>query len=106
MEKVYKLIFDKKYALRYASNPEEVTHIFAKEKINLAILDLKMPRIDGITLLKQIKKESPKTKVIIATGYKTIATAERSFKEGADEYVPKPFEPEVLLEKVKKLLKA
>jgi len=105
MEKVYKLIFDKQYTVRYSFEPEEVEKMLSREKIGLAILDLKMPRIDGIALLKQIKKKSPRTKVIIATGYKTVATAERSFKEGADEYITKPFEPEMLLAIVRKLLK-
>lgn len=61
---------------------------------DVVFTDLKMPGMDGIELLKIIKKEYPDSVVIIITGYATVATAVEAMKEGAFDYIPKPFTPD------------
>jgi len=64
---------------------------------DLAILDLKMPDIDGISVLKEIKKARPNTICFIATAYAPYDTAIEATKLGAFTYIPKPFTPDELL---------
>ncbi len=64
---------------------------------DLAILDLKMPDIDGISVLKEIKKARPNTICFIATAYASYDTAIEATKLGAFTYIPKPFTPDELL---------
>jgi signal transduction histidine kinase len=60
-------------------------------KFDLAILDIQMPVMDGITALGEIKKLDPEIEVIIATGHGTMGTAVQSMRKGAFDYIHKPF---------------
>ncbi|MFA6433494.1 MAG: response regulator [Elusimicrobiales bacterium] len=62
------------------------------EKFDLAILDIQMPVMDGITALGEIKKIDPEIEVIIATGHGTMGTAVQSMRKGAFDYIHKPFQ--------------
>jgi DNA-binding NtrC family response regulator len=64
---------------------------------DIVITDLRMPEISGLEMLEFIKKNFPDTQVIMITGYSTIANAVESIKQGAFDYVPKPFSPDELL---------
>ncbi|MBF0565060.1 MAG: response regulator, partial [Nitrospirae bacterium] len=66
-------------------------------KYDIALLDLVMPGISGIETLNEIKKSSPKIKVIIITAFSTIGSAVESIKTGASDYISKPFKIEELL---------
>lgn len=81
-------------------------NLIKKNEYDLVITDLKLPTIDGIELLQKIKTLSPKTKVIIITGYSDIRTAVKAMKHGAFDYVSKPLYPDELLATVQKALKA
>ena len=63
---------------------------------DLVITDIKMPGISGIDILRIVKEESPWTCVIVITGYSTVSSAVEAMKEGAFDYVPKPFTPDEL----------
>jgi DNA-binding response OmpR family regulator len=65
-------------------------------KYDLIFLDLKMPKTDGIDLLKSIKKLYPDVPVVMISGYASIKTAVEATKEGACNFIPKPFTPEEL----------
>ena len=73
------------------------------EKINpsLLLIDLKMPGHDGIYILKEVKKCWSDIPIIIMSGYATTETAEDVFIQGADAFLPKPFTPDELLEKIR-----
>lgn len=75
------------------------------EFIDVVITDLSMPGKDGIELLREVKKKFPETQVIIITAYSTVQSAIQTMKEGALEYLLKPFENEELLLAVEKALK-
>ena len=61
---------------------------------NLAMVDLKMPGMDGIQLMDEIRKIKPETIVIIMTAYATVDTAVQAMKKVAYDYIVKPFNPE------------
>ncbi len=60
------------------------------------VLDMKMPGMDGLTVLKQVHEITPQTKVIIITAYASVETAVQALQDGAVDYIVKPFEPEKL----------
>ena len=86
-----------------AFDGEAALDIFYQEKLDLAIIDWMMPKIDGIDVIKMIKAESS-LKVLMLTAKSTGEDEFLSLSSGADDYITKPFHPQVLLLRVKKLL--
>ena len=79
------------YKVTLASNGEEVMKLIEKDIFDLALVDIRMPRQDGISALKRIKTVSPETIVIMMTAYASADTAIKAMKEGAYDYITKPF---------------
>jgi two-component system response regulator PilR (NtrC family) len=79
------------YKVSLASNGEEVLKYIGKDIFDLVLLDIRMPKMDGITVLRKIKSTSPETVVIMITAYDSSDTAIKAMKEGAYDYIPKPF---------------
>jgi len=73
-----------------------------EREFDVVITDLKMPGMDGIEVLKAIKILQPDVPVIIITGYATVDTAVEAMKNGAFDYIAKPFSPEQITEKAQK----
>ncbi|OGF50102.1 MAG: hypothetical protein A2231_10370, partial [Candidatus Firestonebacteria bacterium RIFOXYA2_FULL_40_8] len=71
---------------------------------NVVLSDLKMPGLDGIGVLRKVKEYSPKTDVIIMTGFATIDSAVEAIKFGAFDYITKPFEVDYLRQKIENCL--
>lgn len=86
-----------------ASNGEEALDVFYKNKIDLAILDWMMPKIDGIEVCKEIK-ESSNIKVMMLTAKSQSDDEVDALNFGADDYVRKPFDPRILIIRAKKLM--
>lgn len=82
------------YKVSLASNGEEVLKLLEKEIFDLVLLDIRMPRMDGIAVLRKIKAASPETIVIMITAYASADTAIKAMKEGAYDYITKPFKVE------------
>ena len=79
-----------------ASNGEEALGFIEQTPYDIVLLDLKMPGMDGMEVLGQIRPSHPDTLVIIITGYATIETAIEAMKRGAYDFIPKPFKPDQL----------
>jgi len=94
------------YKVRGASDGNEGLSSFKEELFHVVILDIKLPGMDGMEVLANIKEESPETPVIIITGFASIESAVESIKHGAFEYLPKPFTPEELRVSVSKAIKS
>lgn len=69
-----------------------------QNKYDLVFTDLKMPEVDGITLIRWIKKSRPSIGIVIITGYPSQDTIKEALELGIIDYVPKPFTPSVLLD--------
>lgn len=82
----------------------EVNHILQSKKVEIILLDLNMPHVDGETLLDHISREHPDIPVIIVTGAVEVDTAVRCMKSGAFDYVIKPVEEGRLLSAVSRAL--
>lgn len=74
-----------------------------KEEFDILIADIKMPKMDGLTLLGKVKEKYPGTEVIIITGFGSIESAVNAMKQGATEYITKPFNVDELSLKIKKI---
>ena len=79
--------------VRTAINGEEALQKLQKEPFGLVFLDLKMPGMDGMAVLREIKNNWPKTRVIIITAHGTIASAVEAMKIGSVDFIQKPFSP-------------
>lgn len=73
-----------------------------KYQFDLAFVDLKMPGIDGMSLLKEIRNHDPRIDVVIVTGFATVETAVEAMKYGAYDYIQKPFSIETIRQVLKK----
>jgi two-component system NtrC family response regulator len=78
------------YLVETASDGKEGLALFQKQPQSLVITDLKMPQMDGLTLLQEIHKRSPATLVIVITAFGDIETAVEAMKAGAFDFIPKP----------------
>lgn len=75
-----------------ATNAKDALNIFRKNTPDLVLLDIGMPEVDGIQLLKIIKKEKRNTRVIMVTGKNDKASINKANKLGANDYITKPLE--------------
>lgn len=87
-----------------AASGEEAVLKIEQDGFDIIICDLKMPGIDGLEVLRQVKRAHPATEVIIMTGYGTVETAVNAMKAGAYDYIVKPFAPEEIELIVKKIV--
>lgn len=93
------------YNVASAASGFEALEKFKQEEFGVVITDMKMPEMSGIEVLGEIKKMSPKIPVIMITAYGTIDNAVEAMKEGASDYIIKPFSTETLENTVKKVCK-
>lgn len=73
-------------------------------KFDLVLTDVRLPDNDGLEILKKVKAENPSTQVIVMTSYAEISMAVKAMKEGAFDYVSKPFRPESILQTIENAL--
>ncbi|MBU0672526.1 MAG: response regulator, partial [Candidatus Margulisbacteria bacterium] len=104
MLKAYKSILKNSYNLTLVNNPGEALDLLSGDNFSLIILDLKMPRMDGIEVLKKIKEIDDGLEVIMVTGVRDIKSAVQAIKLGAYDYVTKPFEAEELCSIIEKAM--
>jgi DNA-binding NtrC family response regulator len=86
--------------LRTATNGHDALRILRKERIDVVVLDVKMPGMDGVEVLRRIKQEHPLVQVIMLTGHASVESAVDGMKLGATDYVMKPVDMPDLLDKI------
>jgi two-component system NtrC family response regulator len=92
------------YQVTAADSGEEGLRLFREQQYHLVITDMKMPGMDGMQVLKQIKDQAPETLVIIITAFGTVDLAVEAMKAGAYDYITKPFNRDELKLTVAKAL--
>lgn len=88
-----------------ADGPQGIL-IFKKNKPDLVLLDLGLPTMSGIEVLKELRSIDPKSKIIVITGYPSVETSVVAMKLGAWDYIQKPVDIPFLLKKVATALSA
>jgi two-component system nitrogen regulation response regulator NtrX len=91
------LLKDEGYEVQVASNGSEALSMIKDEVYQLVLLDIKMPGLDGLEVLEEIKKKRPDLIVVMMSGYGTIELATKAIKLGAYDFLEKPIEPEKIL---------
>ncbi|MBC7337640.1 MAG: sigma-54-dependent Fis family transcriptional regulator, partial [Clostridia bacterium] len=81
-----------RYEVTVATSGEEAKAHAGERRFDVALVDLKLPDVDGLAVLRHIKNVQPECEVIIMTGYSTIRSAVEAIKLGAYDYLQKPFE--------------
>ena len=94
------------YTVETASNGEEAIRKASERPYQLALIDIKLPDIEGTELLKVLAKVAPTMKRMIVTGFPTLQNAIKAVNQGADMYVLKPVRMEDLFRKVEELLES
>ena len=92
------------YDTSEASSGKEAAALFAAGGFDLVVSDIRMPEMDGITLLSHLKAAGADVPVVMVTAFGTIEDAVEAMKRGAADYLLKPFSPDYLEEVVARLL--
>ena len=92
----FRMILQDKYNLFIHSEGEEALESVRKKRIDVALLDIRIPKMNGIELLQRIKKMDSDIQVVMVTGYATLDTAVEAMRLGAFDYLYKPFDPDKL----------
>jgi DNA-binding NtrC family response regulator len=95
-----KLLTNRGYRVTAVNSGDSAIQAMEKENFDVVVLDLKMPGMDGITTLKEIKKLGLFTETLILTGHGSIDTALEAIKLGAYDYLTKPCEIDELVNKI------
>jgi two-component system response regulator AtoC len=92
---------DEGYIVDLATNGNEAIEMTQETAYNIALLDIRLPDMEGVELLKLIKSNVPKTRKIMVTGYPSMQNAISALNKNADAYLIKPVDIEKLLKLVK-----
>lgn len=88
-----------------ATSAAETEQIVSRSPhLRLALVDLVMPGVDGMTLLAQLKQRRPELAVLMMSGFGTISSAVEAVKRGAEDFITKPFERTIVLKKIQSIL--
>ena len=79
------------YHVVCAGDGEEACQVLEKGRFDLVITDIRMKTVDGLGVLRKVKEVSPSTVVVLISAFATAETAVEAMKEGAYDYIPKPF---------------
>ena len=93
------------FTVKHARDGNEAWEMFLQEKPDICVLDVMMPEMDGFTLAEKIKEDSPDVPVIFLTAKSLKEDIVRGLKIGADDYITKPFDPEILILRINNVLK-
>ena len=97
-----KMLIKEGYEILLAGEGDEALEILRKRKVNVILSDLKMPKMDGVQLLKTSKLIKPEVEVILITAHGTIEKAVSAMKDGAYDFITKPFKKIVIANMIKK----
>jgi len=100
LETIVKRLMKRKMDATGVGSGEDALSLIENESFDVAILDMRMPGMDGIETLKELKRKSPLTEVIMLTGHASVESGMQGMQFGAFDYMIKPADFEELVEKV------
>ena len=93
------------YQVESVDTAKKAIETTRKKYYNLALIDIRLPDMEGIELLTKIRDTTPKMRKIVITGYPTLQNAMEAVNRGADAYIMKPFDMSMVLETIREQLK-
>ncbi|MEQ9317661.1 MAG: response regulator [Polyangiaceae bacterium] len=101
-ERLVRAMEQRGFEVRSAASADEAVRLARDDSPELAVVDLRMPGRSGLELVRDLKEIDPATKVVVLTGYGSIATATEAMRLGATHYLPKPADADEVLAAFKK----
>jgi len=93
------------FAVDHATNGEDGLHLALTEPYDLAIVDIMLPKIDGLTLIEEVRKNNINTPVLILSAKRSVDDRVKGLKTGSDDYLVKPFAFSELLARIQALIR-
>jgi DNA-binding NtrC family response regulator len=103
LESMKKILQRRRMVITTAESGEKALVLLKEKIVDIAIVDVKMPGMDGLDVLKRIKKDFPSVEVVLLTGHPTVDAALEGIKLGADEYLKKPPDIDELISTIRHL---
>jgi DNA-binding NtrC family response regulator len=94
MRKLFVRLLGGAHEVETAEDGARALELLAARRYDLVVSDIRMPGADGIAVLREAKRRSPETEVVLMTAYATVPAAVEAVKLGAYDYLPKPFDPD------------
>lgn len=94
------LLMEEGYTVSTTADGPQGIAIFRRHRFDLVLLDLGLPSMSGIEVLKEIRRIDPRAKVIVVTGYPSVESTVLAMRSGAFDYIQKPVDVKVLLRKI------
>ena len=95
-DSLYNWFIEDGFRVEVAENAKRALIILESDQFDIILADIKMPGMDGLEMLRRIKSIKPESIVIVMTAFATVDTAVKALKDGAYDYVTKPFDPDDL----------
>ncbi|MBT8366928.1 MAG: response regulator transcription factor, partial [Deltaproteobacteria bacterium] len=93
------------FAVDHAANGEDGLHLALTEPYDIAVVDLMLPKVDGLTLIEEVRRNNINTPVLILSAKRSVDDRVRGLKTGSDDYLVKPFAFSELLARVQALIR-
>jgi len=101
---ITKRLSEEKYDVSIALSGDEALHLIKTQVFDLVSLDIMLPKVDGLTICKELRKHNKKTLIVIVSALDLDESKEKAYSLGADDYMAKPFLPKLLALKIASLL--
>ncbi len=102
---IYEILKKTKIKILRAETGMEAMRLFRENKVNMILMDIKLPEMDGYEATREIKTIDPGIPVVAQTAYAMMHEREKCRQAGCDDYISKPFEPSRLLEIILKYIR-
>jgi YesN/AraC family two-component response regulator len=93
----------RQYSAGTAANGEEALEVLGRDRYDIVVTDVVMPGMGGLDLVKQVRRRHPHVHVIVLTGYPRSADISDFLAEGVDDFLPKPFRGNDLIDVIRKV---
>ncbi|HET7343024.1 MAG TPA: response regulator [Methylomirabilota bacterium] len=92
VQDILRQFFDGRYTVQLASNASQALSLIVRTPPDVVLLDVKMPGLDGLSLLKSLRETGVGMPIFVMTGYDSLTVAQDALNSGANAYLPKPFD--------------
>ena len=92
VQDVLQEFFRERYQVQLAPNASQALSLIVRQAPDLVLLDVKMPGLDGLSLLKSLRETGVSMPIFLMTGYDSLQVAQEALTNGANAYLPKPFD--------------
>ncbi len=99
---IYDFFNEREWDVTIVDNGERALRAFENGDFNVVLTDLKMPEMDGATLIDRMKEVKPDQPIVVVTGYPSVDSAIRALQQRVDDYIVKPFSMPKLFKSVEK----